>query len=84
MQNRQLDLTFPFLDEEPLYKTHPSRYITHLIGHEGPGSVLAYLKKKGWANSLSAGPTHVSDGCAFLYVTIKLTEAGLSKNPAVF
>ena len=33
-----------------------SRYISHLLGHEGEGSVLSYLKAKGWANELSAGP----------------------------
>lgn len=33
-----------------------NRYISHLLGHEGEGSILSYLKNKGWANELSAGP----------------------------
>jgi insulysin len=79
MDTRQLDLVFPFLDEEELYRSQPSRYASHLIGHEGPGSILAYLKKKGWANSLSAGPTQIANNSAFFHITIKLTKDGLGK-----
>lgn len=55
MDSRQLDLSFPFIDEEQLFESQPSRYISHLIGHEGPGSIMSYIKSKGWANGLSAG-----------------------------
>ncbi|CAG8454105.1 2994_t:CDS:10, partial [Diversispora eburnea] len=41
-----LEITFPFPDQTPLYETKPSRYISHLIGHEGEGSILSLLKKK--------------------------------------
>jgi secreted Zn-dependent insulinase-like peptidase len=37
------------------YKTKPCDYIGHLIGHEGPGSLLAFLKKKNLGNSVCAG-----------------------------
>ncbi|CAJ2509957.1 Uu.00g058570.m01.CDS01 [Anthostomella pinea] len=47
MDSRELNLFFPFLDEEHLYETQPSRYISHLVGHEGPGSIMAYIKSKG-------------------------------------
>ncbi|TDZ49920.1 putative zinc protease [Colletotrichum trifolii] len=55
MDSRELNLFFPFLDEEHMFETQPSRYVSHLIGHEGPGSIMAYVKEKGWANGLSAG-----------------------------
>ena len=77
MDQRTLDLSFPYLDEENLYESQPSRYISHLIGHEGPGSILAYIKGKGWANGLSAGPSPVCPGSAFFSISIKLTEEGL-------
>ncbi|TGZ79465.1 LuxS/MPP-like metallohydrolase [Ascodesmis nigricans] len=77
MDTRSIDITFPFLDEKELWASHPSRYISHLIGHEGPGSILAYLKKKGWANGLNAGPSAVAKGSAFFTISIKLTEEGL-------
>ncbi|KAI1181739.1 Metalloenzyme, LuxS/M16 peptidase-like protein [Nemania serpens] len=61
IDSRELNLVFTFLDEENLYESQPSRYISHLIGHEGPGSIMAYIKSKGWANSLSAAAhTHIS------------------------
>lgn len=79
MDTRSIELTFPFLDEEKLYKSHPSRYISHLIGHEGPGSILAYLKKKGWVNGLNAGASPVCSGAAFFVISLTLTEEGLGK-----
>ena len=77
MDQRTLDITFPYQDEDGMYETQPSRYISHLIGHEGPGSILAYIKAKGWANGLSAGPMTVCPGSAFFTISIKLTEEGL-------
>ena len=79
MDTRLLDIYFPFEDEEKLYETQPSRYISHLIGHEGPGSILAYIKAKGWANGLSSGAAPVCPGAAFFTVSIKLTEDGLKE-----
>ena len=79
MDTRLLDLYFPFQDEEYMYETHPSRYMSHLIGHEGPGSILAYIKAKGWANGLSAGAKPVCPGSAFFTVSVKLTEDGLKE-----
>lgn len=79
MDSRSLDIYFPYQDEEEMYETQPSRYISHLIGHEGPGSILAYIKAKGWANSLSAGAMPVCPGSAFFSVSMKLTEEGLEK-----
>ena len=79
MDSRLLDIYFPFQDEEHMYKTQPSRYISHLIGHEGPGSILAYIKAKGWANGLSAGAMPVCPGAAFFTISIRLTEDGLKE-----
>ncbi|KAF7593445.1 Insulinase (Peptidase M16) [Aspergillus hancockii] len=77
MDTRSLDIYFPFLDEETMYESQPSRYISHLLGHEGPGSILAYVKAKGWANGLSAGDMPICPGSAFFTVSIRLTQEGL-------
>ncbi|KAL8419541.1 hypothetical protein RB594_002666 [Gaeumannomyces avenae] len=78
METRELNLFFPFFDEEPLYESQPSRYISHLIGHEGPGSIMSYIKSKGWANSLTAGPYSVCPGSPSIFdCQIRLTEEGL-------
>jgi insulysin len=71
------------LDEEDLYETQPSRFIGHLIGHEGVGSILAYLKKQGLANALSAGAHPVCRGSAFFEIDISLTQEGLKNYQAV-
>ncbi|KPI35377.1 putative zinc protease [Cyphellophora attinorum] len=79
MESRSLEISFPWQDEEDMYETQPARYISHLIGHEGPGSILAYLKDKGLANSLSAGYHTVCPGSAFFEIEISLTPEGLEK-----
>lgn len=79
MDSRSIDIFFPFMDEEHLYASQPSRYISHLIGHEGPGSILAYIKAKGWANGLSAGAMPVCPGSSFFTISIRLTKEGLQQ-----
>lgn len=79
MDSRSIDVCFPFMDEENLSASQPSRYISHLIGHEGPGSILSYIKAKGWANSLSAGAMPVCPGTAFFTISVRLTQEGLLK-----
>ncbi|ORX91263.1 insulin-degrading enzyme, partial [Basidiobolus meristosporus CBS 931.73] len=75
---RTLELAFPFPDQYPLYKVQPGRYLSHLIGHEGTGSILSLLKKKGWANYLSAGASHGGIGFEFFKISVDLTEEGLN------
>jgi insulysin len=79
LDSRYLDLRFPFPNDENLFESQPASYISHLIGHEGPGSLLSYLKEKGWANELSAGNDEVCHGENVFDVQIRLTEAGLQK-----
>ncbi|KKZ60738.1 insulysin [[Emmonsia] crescens] len=78
MDSRSLDIFFPYQDEENLHESKPSRYISHLIGHEGPGSILAYIKAKGWAYGLSAGAMAICPGSAFFTISVRLTEDGLN------
>lgn len=75
MDSKELNLIFPFIDEEVLFESQPSRYISHLIGHEGPGSIMSYVKNRGWANSLSAGAFPVCPGSPGIFdVQIRLTD----------
>ncbi|KAI8375164.1 Metalloenzyme, LuxS/M16 peptidase-like protein [Blakeslea trispora] len=77
-KTRTLDITFPFPDQTPYYECQPAHYISHLIGHEGPGSILSFLKKKNWATYLSSGINCSGNGYAMMNVTIELTEQGLA------
>ncbi|KAH8549377.1 Metalloenzyme, LuxS/M16 peptidase-like protein [Umbelopsis sp. PMI_123] len=80
---RSLDMTFPFPDQHPLFRVQPGRYLSHLIGHEGPGSILSFLKKKGWANYLQVGTTHGGIGFEFFRISVDLTEEGLANYESV-
>lgn len=74
---RQLSLAFPVPPIRDYYDRKPLNSISALIGHEGEGSVLAELKRRGWATSLSAGPGFNFKGSATLSVNVNLTPAGL-------
>ena len=79
---RQVTLTWPIIyesleDKEDQYVNKPAYYLTHLIGHEGPNSLLSYLKNKGWANGVSASTdADLSDFYTF-EVAVQLTNKGL-------
>ncbi|KAF2685190.1 hypothetical protein K458DRAFT_417258 [Lentithecium fluviatile CBS 122367] len=76
-ESRTLEISFLYRDEEEMYESHPSRYLSHLIGHEGPGSILSYIKAKGWANGLGAGGSSLCPGSGLFNINVKLTEDGL-------
>ncbi|GAB4818102.1 hypothetical protein N2152v2_005148 [Parachlorella kessleri] len=72
-----IELQWPTLPESRHYAEAPSHYVSHLLGHEGEGSVFAYLKAKGWASGLVAGEAGTSYSArSFFMVRIDLTEEG--------
>ncbi|KAG7420464.1 Insulin-degrading enzyme [Fusarium oxysporum f. sp. raphani] len=84
MYSRELNLCFPFIDEEFIFATQPSRYISHLIGHEGPGSIMSYIRSKGWANCLNAGAYPMCSGTPGIFdMQVRLTEDGLKNYPEI-
>ena len=60
-------------EEVPFYRSKPGSYASHVLGHEGPGSLLSSLKKMGWASALSAGCSDFGSFSQF-QVSISLTE----------
>ena len=78
-QVHSLELEFPMREIKSLYRCKPTRYLSHLLGHEGSGSLLSLLKSKQYATDLYADDG--SKSCAaFAIFTIKmeLTEDGLA------
>ena len=51
---KTLELVWTLPDKSDEYKSHPGRYLSHLFGHEGKGSLLSFLIDEGLAFSLSA------------------------------
>ncbi|XP_039761918.1 insulin-degrading enzyme [Pararge aegeria] len=74
---RSLSIDFPIPDTRKHYKSGPGHYISHLLGHEGPGSLLSALKARGWCNSLVGGTRIGARGFAFFGVQVDLTEDGV-------
>jgi nardilysin len=78
------DLVFTFA-LPPLHREYdakPDEYASHLLGHEGAGSLLSALKARSWASALCAGVSeggHERSSAAWLFsVGVTLTEAGLA------
>ena len=69
------------------YRSKADEYLSHLVGHEGKGSLLSALKAKGWASELSAGvgdSGYDRNTAAYVFeVHITLTEAGLAAHPGI-
>ncbi|XP_076831395.1 insulin-degrading enzyme isoform X2 [Brachyhypopomus gauderio] len=74
---RNLYVSFPIPDLQKYYKSNPGHYLGHLIGHEGPGSLLSELKAKGWVNTLVGGQKEGARGFMFFIINVDLTEEGL-------
>ena len=72
-----LSFTFPLNEAVSDYKKKPTQFIGHLLGHEGQGSLLAWLKQQGWAEGLSAGLSSKISNNSAIQVNISLTETGL-------
>ena len=72
----------------PLYSQYytckPARYYSHLLGHEGPGSLLYALREKQWVQELSADDTSI-DTTSFTIFTLAmdLTSDGLQHVPDI-
>ncbi len=65
--------------EEYLDFIQPESYLSHLIGHEGDGSLLSYLKQLGLASELVSGEKNSAPGFNFFTVDLDITIEGLSK-----
>ncbi|MGM0449861.1 MAG: insulinase family protein [Pseudomonadota bacterium] len=73
---RQLQLTFPIPSTEDDYRNKPLSYLSHLIGHEGSGSLHAVLKNAGLIDELSAGQSMDTGDQAMMNISMSLTPEG--------
>jgi insulysin len=73
---RSLNLMFELPPQRNNYEYKALGLISYLIGDEGVGSVLANLKKRGWATSLSAGAGGDSSDFTVFNIRISLTKEG--------
>lgn len=73
---KYLNISFPIPDVSEYYFSKPSVYLSHLLGHEGEGSLLSELKARGWVNELMAGASAGAKGFMFFICNMELTNEG--------
>lgn len=73
---RRLNLSFSVPDTHSEYTSKPFSYIGEVMGHEGEGSLLSYLKQQGWVDALSAGQSVQYRGGGMFAINMDLTPAG--------
>ncbi|CAI5708951.1 unnamed protein product [Peronospora destructor] len=74
---RVIDISWPLPSLYSDFLTKPTKILSHLIGHEGPGSILSYLKTQKWANGLSAGLFRDNEDWGLFCVKVDVTDAGI-------
>jgi insulysin len=72
----QLNFSWSMPETFTEWRNKPFRLLSFCLGHEGPGSVLALLKSRGWANSLTAGCFHCLRDFSIFQCYITLTSEG--------
>lgn len=80
---RSLTISFQMEDLDKYYKSGPDHYVSHLIGHEGVGSILSELKKRGLSNNLMGGYSTSARGWGFFEITVDLTEEGFENTDEI-
>jgi insulysin len=73
---RQLNYNFPVPELDSHYRDKPGDYISNLLGHEGPGSLDAELKARGWIEVLAATASRFDADNGLITVSIDLTPEG--------
>ena len=73
---RKLTLNFPLPPCRHLFNRNPTHVLSHLIGHEGPGSSFAVLQSAGLLSGLSAGCRISGPDQTLFQIELSLTEKG--------
>lgn len=66
-----LKMSFDTPDDLPYWESKPTSFLAHLLGEEGEGSLLSYLKEEGLASGLET-----STWWKMFHVRVTLTEKG--------
>jgi len=73
---RKLTLNFPMPPTRHMLRRNPVHVISHLLGHEGPGSSFSLLQTAGLLSSLSAGCRISAPDQTVFQLGLGLTEQG--------
>jgi insulysin len=72
-----LELQWCLREIQSLYRSKPTRVLSHLLGHEGPGSLLAVLRERLWVQELYADDSSKTTSAFSIFcVQLELTVLG--------
>lgn len=80
---RELSMEFPIGPTRPDFAAKPGELVGSLLGYEGRGSLLTWLKDEGLATGLGAGAFERTAEYGSFFVTVSLTPKGLEEHPRV-
>src|SRR5690606_28280631 len=80
---QKLVVSFAMPDIQRWYRHKLISFIAHLLGDEGHGSLLSYLKQQGLVNQLSAGGGIDGSNYKDFTVAFELTDSGLQQRDAI-
>lgn len=75
-ESRKIALYWPIPKTDAFVSKAPLTYIGHLLGHEGPTSLLNRFKQLGWATGLQAGRSIAMTSSQSMSVNVSLTPEG--------
>lgn len=78
-----LDISWVLPDQSQHYENSPGQYLSHLLGHEGKGSLLSFLVKEGLAVGLSCSSYDSFNCFSEFEVNISLTTEGIKNTNKV-
>lgn len=73
----------PPSDDPVLRESQPFRVLSHLVGHESPGSLHHLLMEEGWINSLASGTGISTSDFCLSNIAITLTPKGMRERDQV-
>ena len=73
---RQVNILWPKMASKPGFDRLPDTIASHILGHEGTGSLHYVLREKGWIESLTFGTQFRFDDAQLVSLSLELTEKG--------
>lgn len=75
---RTLSISWALPEQKSDWKSKSGRYLSHILGHEGPGTILSHLKVRGWATELYAGTDSSDSGFSIFNISVELSDDGFA------
>ena len=73
----------PPSDDPVMASSRPFRVLSHLLGHESPGSLHHLLEEEGWINSLASGTGISCSDFSLANLSLTLTPKGMKERDQV-